>query len=128
VDAPGGGVVEGTGRTVSPGLDVQSRTGTVYVDLPDPGALRAGMFAQGRLALGRAQALLVPGDAVVRRDGRAFVFTVGDDDRVRELAVVLGAAHGDMVEVREGLAQGDRVVARGAGFLGDGDLVRVVPE
>ena len=126
VEAPGGSVVEGHVRTVSPALDAQSRTGTVYVDLPDPGALRAGMFAQGRLALGRAQALLVPGDAVVRRDGRAFVFTVGDEGRVRERTVGLGAAHGDLVEVREGLAQGDRVVARGAGFLGDGDLVRVV--
>src|SRR5690606_36109089 len=88
--------------------------------------LRAGMFAQGRLAIGRAQALLVPGDAVVRRDGRAFVFTVGDDGRERECVVELGGAHGDLVEVRDGLAQGDRVVARGAGFLGDGDLVRVV--
>src|SRR5690606_12268829 len=88
--------------------------------------LRAGMFAQGRLALGRAQALLVPGEAVVRRDGRAYVFTVGDDGRVRERGVVTGGAHGDLVEVRDGLAQGDRVVARGAGFLGDGDLVRVV--
>ena len=126
VEAPGGSVVDGRVRTVSPALDAQSRTGTVYVDLPDPGALRAGMFAQGRLAIGRAQALLVPGDAVVRRDGRAFVFTVGDDGRVRERVVVLGGAHGDLVEVRDGLAQDDRVVARGAGFLGDGDLVRVV--
>ncbi|WP_132999317.1 efflux RND transporter periplasmic adaptor subunit [Luteimonas arsenica] len=126
VEAPGGSVVDGRVRTVSPALDAQSRTGTVYVDLPDPGALRAGMFAQGRLALDRAQALLVPGDAVVRRDGRAFVFTVGDDGRVRERVVELGGAHGDLVEVRDGLAQDDRVVARGAGFLGDGDLVRVV--
>ncbi|MBJ6978397.1 efflux RND transporter periplasmic adaptor subunit [Luteimonas sp. MC1895] len=126
VETAGGGVVEGTVRTVSPGLDAQNRTGTVYVDLPDPGGLRAGMFAQGRLALGRAQALLIPGEAVVRRDGRAYVFTVDDEGRVRERSVVTGGAHGDLVEIRDGLAQGDRVVARGAGFLGDGDLVRVV--
>ncbi|MBJ6983821.1 efflux RND transporter periplasmic adaptor subunit [Luteimonas sp. MC1750] len=126
VESPGGSVVEGGVRTVSPALDAQSRTGTVYVDLPDPGALRAGMFAQGRLALGRAQALLVPGDAIVRRDGRAFVFTVGEDGRAHERSVELGGPHGELVEVRDGLGQGDRVVARGAGFLGDGDLVRVV--
>ena len=45
---------------------------------------------------------------------------------VRERGIVAGATHGDMVEVREGLSEADRVVARGAGFLGDGDLVRVV--
>lgn len=126
VESPAGGFVDGVVRTVSPGLDAQSRTGTVYVDLPEPGALRAGMFAQGRLALGRAQALLVPNEAVVRRDGRAHVFTVDDDGRVRERGIVAGATHGDLVEVREGLSEADRVVARGAGFLGDGDLVRVV--
>ncbi len=126
VEAPGGGQLEGSVRTVSPALDVQSRTGTVYVDLPEPGALRAGMFAQGRLALGRARALLVPGESVVRRDGRAYVFTVDGEGRVRERSIVTGVMHGDMVEVREGLGEDDRVVARGAGFLGDGDLVRVV--
>src|SRR5690606_4278879 len=122
------GLVDGAVRRVSPALDVQSRTGTVYVDLPEPGALRAGMFAQGRIALGRVQVLLVPGEAVVRRDGRAYVFTVADDGRVREVGVEVGGPHGDMVEVHEGLAESDRVVARGAGFLGDGDLVRVVSE
>lgn len=128
VESPGGGFVDGRVRTVSPALDAQRRTGTVYVDLPDPGALRAGMFAQGRLALGRARALLVPGEAVVRRDGRAYVFTVAGDGRVRERAVATGGEHGDLVEVRDGLGADERVVARGAGFLGDGDLVRVVAD
>ena len=125
VDTPIG-VVDGSVRTVSPALDPQRRTGTVYVDLPDPGPLRAGMFAQGRLALGRAQALLVPNEAIVRRDGRAYAFTVEPDGRVRERGVSVGSTHGDMIEVRDGLTADDRVVARGAGFLGDGDLVRVV--
>ncbi|PJJ97155.1 efflux transporter periplasmic adaptor subunit [Lysobacteraceae bacterium NML91-0213] len=120
------GFVEGRVRTVSPALDPQRRTGTVYVDLPDPGPLRAGMFAQGRLALGRAQALLVPNEAIVRRDGRAYAFTVEPDGRVRERGVSVGTTHGDMIEIRDGLSVEDRVVARGAGFLGDGDLVRVV--
>lgn len=125
VQTPAGDVA-GTVRRVSPALDAQRRTGTVYADLPEPGALRAGMFAQGRIALGRAQALVVPADAVVYRDGRAYAFTVGEDNRVREHGLEVGSQHGDVVEVRSGLKAGDRVVARGAGFLGDGDLVRVV--
>ena len=120
------GDVAGTVRQVSPALDAQRRTGTVYVDLPEPGALRAGMFAQGRLALGRTNAMLVPADAVVYRDGRAFVFTVDGEQRARERAVEVGSQHGESIEVRSGLKASDCVVARGAGFLGDGDLVRVV--
>ncbi|WP_101925415.1 MULTISPECIES: efflux RND transporter periplasmic adaptor subunit [Luteimonas] len=125
VDTPAGPVA-GQVRRVSPSLDAQSRTATIYVDLPAPGPLRAGMFAQGRITLGRADALLIPLDAVVRRDGRAYVFTVEDDHRVRERGVAVGATHGGQIELPDGLTTDDRVVARGAGFLGDGDLVRVV--
>lgn len=126
VRSPDGGEIAGTVRRVSPALDAQRRVGTIYADLPEPGTLRAGMFAQGRVALGEANVLLVPQDAVVRRDGRAHVFVVEGDDRVRELGVETGASFGDRIEVRGGLDGGERVVARGAGFLGDGDLVRVV--
>lgn len=125
MDTPAGPVT-GTVRRVSPALDVQRRTGTVYADLPDPGPLRAGMFAEGRIAVGRARALLVPREAVVYRDGRAHVFTVDGEGRVRERAVQAGSAQGDQVEIRGGLDAAEQVVARGAGFLGDGDLVRVV--
>ena len=34
----------------------------------------------------------------------------------------------DRVEIRDGLARTDKVVARGAGFLGDGDIVKVVAD
>lgn len=125
VETPAGPVA-GSVRRVSPALDAQSRTGTIYADLPEPGPLRAGMFAQGRIALGRAQALLVPNESVVRRDGRAYVFVVDGDNRVREQGIEVGAIHGDQIEVHGGLDAGTRVVARGAGFLGDGDVVRVV--
>lgn len=120
------GAIAGVVRRVSPALDAQSRTGTIYADLPEPGGLRAGMFAQGRITLGKARAMLIPNDAVVRRDGRAYVFTVEDDNRVREQGIEVGPTHGDLIEVRSGLPADARVVARGAGFLGDGDLVRVV--
>jgi hypothetical protein len=37
-----------------------------------------------------------------------------------------GSKAGDRIEIVEGLKAGDAVVAQGAGFLGDGDTVRVV--
>ena len=126
VQSPVGGEVPGQVRRVSPALDAQRRIGTIYADLPEPGDLRAGMFAQGRIALGEGSALLVPMDALARRDGRAHVFVVGDDGRVQERVVETGAVFGERIEVRSGLDGSERVVTRGAGFLGDGDLVRVV--
>jgi multidrug efflux pump subunit AcrA (membrane-fusion protein) len=111
---------------VSPGIDPKTRAALIYADLPAPGALRAGMFAEGRLAVGRAEVSVVPRESVVFRDGYPFVFVLGEGDRVAQRRIETGAAEGDLLEVRSGLSPGDRVVVRGAGFLGDRDLVKVV--
>lgn len=121
-----GSKIEGVVRAVSPGVDAQRRTGTVYVDLPAPGSLKAGMFVEGRIAVGRARALMVPSQAVVRRDGYPYVFTVGKDAIAKARRIETGDAVGNRVEILAGIEPGAAVVARGAGFLADGDRVRVV--
>jgi RND family efflux transporter MFP subunit len=128
LDGVDGAQVAGRVRQVAPGIDTGRRTGTVYVDVPRPGALRAGAFAQGRIVLGEGTALTVPAEAVVRRDGRAYVFLVDKDQRARQRLVELGVETGDALEIRSGLDATDAVVARGAGFLNDGDLVRVTAD
>lgn len=123
-----GVAVEGRVRQVSPALDPQRRVGIVYADLPQPGALRAGMFAAGRIVLGSGRALVIPLEAVVRRDGREYVFVIDGESRARERRIETGAVTGPLIEVRSGLDTDDRVVARGGGFLADGDLIRALPE
>lgn len=122
---PDGAAVEGTVRVVSPSLDAQSRTGTVYVDLPAPGALRAGMYAQGDLVLGARPARTLPDQAIVERDGYRYVFVLGEGDVVAQRRVTLGTRQDHLVEVVDGVEANDRVVVEGAGFLADGDRVRV---
>ena len=123
---PDGVPVLGSVRAVSPSLNVESRTGTVYADLPEPGALRAGMYAQGDLILGDLPARTVPDQAIVERDGYRYVFVLGEGDVVAQRRVELGVREGGLVQVREGLEADEQVVVEGAGFLADGDRVRVV--
>ncbi len=124
--APDGSQVTGTIRAVSPAIDPKTRAALIYADLPELGALRAGMFAEGRLAVGRAEVSVVPREAVVFRDGFPFVFVLGEGDRVVQRRIETGAAQADFLEVRSGLTPGERIVVKGAGFLGDRDLVKVV--
>ena len=124
---PDGAAVIGAVRAVSPSLNVDSRTGTVYADLPEPGALRAGMYASGDLVLGETAARTVPEQAIVERDGYRYLFVLGENDTVAQRRVELGARAGGVVEVRDGLQVDEQVVVQGAGFLSDGDRVRVVP-
>lgn len=125
VQPTGAPPIDGKLRMVSPTVDPQTRNAIVFVDLPAPGAARAGMFARGEFVLGESSALTLPASAVLLRDGHAWVFRVGADGKVQQGKVVVGRRSGDRVEVVSGLDAQARVVASGGGFLTDGDLVRV---
>jgi RND family efflux transporter MFP subunit len=124
--AAAGARVQGKVRIVAPTVDAQTRNAIVYVDLPPGGAVRAGMFVRGELQVGQSPGLTLPQSAVVLRDGFAYVYRVGADNRVAELKVETGRRVGDRVEVMRGLTADMKLVATGAGFLTDGDAVRVV--
>lgn len=156
VTAASGAIAQGAVRMVAPTIDPNTRNGLVYVDLPrmanepTPGRPKAastplggsdpraagsvgatflpGMFARGEFALGDTPALLVPQEAVVVRDGFSYVFVLGTGDRVQQRKVQTGRRLGDRIELLEGVDAQARLVVRGAGFLNDGDTVRVVPE
>ena len=127
IKAASGQVLQGKVRMVAPSVDAQTRNALVYVDLPAAtGSARAGMFAQGEIALGQNQALTVPQTAVVVRDGFSYVYTVGADQKVSQLKVQTGRQSAGRVEVLSGLKAEARVVASGGAFLNHGDTVRVV--
>jgi RND family efflux transporter MFP subunit len=129
VTAASGARLAGRVRTIGPTVDPQTRSALVYVDVtPLPGMAgnaRAGMFARGEFDLGSTPAVTVPQAAVVVRDGFSYLFRVEPDSRVTQLKVQTGRVAGDQLEILSGLAPDTRVVAAGAGFLNDGDLVRV---
>lgn len=126
VQPPGGAPVTGRVRMVAPTVDPATRNGIVHVDLPNPGVAKAGMFARGEFEVSTRNGLTLPQGAVVLRDGFSFVFVIGKDNRVSQQKVDIGRRQGDRVEILSGLPAGARVVAAGGGFLGNGDLVRVV--
>jgi RND family efflux transporter MFP subunit len=130
VKAANGAELTGKVRTVAPTVDPQNRFALVYVDLPaakakDAGAFKAGMFASGRFELGASEALTLPQQAVVVRDGFNYVFRVNPDKKVSRVKVAAGRRIGDQVEIVSGIDAASQVVVSGAGFLNDGDLVNV---
>ncbi|MFZ6730715.1 efflux RND transporter periplasmic adaptor subunit [Undibacterium sp. Ji42W] len=143
VTAPGGTQWKGKVRVVSPTVDAQTRMGLVYVDLvPDANstakpqaataslAFKPGMYAKGDFVMGSSQALTIPQQAVVVRDGFSYAFRVNADNRVTQIKLQTGRrvsnAQGDLVEVVSGLNADSTIVSSGAGFLNDGDTVKVV--
>ena len=130
VTAASGARLAGRVRVIGPTVDPQTRSALVYVDLtplpgPASGSARAGMFARGEFDLGAVPALTVPQPAIVVRDGFSYVYRVNPDNRVSQLKVQTGRFEGGRVEIVSGLPADARIVASGAGFLNDGDLVRL---
>ena len=98
------------------------------VELTFPGGTAAAGAVPGTLVTvlvdvgQRASALLVPRAAV--REGVAWV--VDGEGRAHRRDVVAGLEGGGLVEIREGLTAGERVVVAGASLLSDGAQFRIV--
>ena len=128
VTAASGRQVQGKVRMIAPTVDPQTRAALVYVDIPPmvPGSpILPGMFAKGIFEFGASNGLTVPQQAVVIRDGFAYVFRLSADNHVLQTKVQTGRRSGTQVEIVSGLKAEDTVVVTGAGFLNDGDLVKV---
>ncbi|TWT23465.1 efflux RND transporter periplasmic adaptor subunit [Luteimonas marina] len=127
-DALPGKRFTGTVDRVSPVVDTGTGTFRVVTAFAGDGELQPGMF--GRLAINydqRADALVVPRNALLEDGGEPAVYAVRDGKAAR-INVTLGYSDGGWVEVREGLASGDAVVIAGKAALRDGSAVQVLGE
>ena len=120
-----GGIIVGVVRAVAPTVQVSNRTALVYVDIKS-GNARPGMYARGRIDIGSGDALLVPVTSVVMQDGYSYVFVLKDKNVVERRLVHALTVHDDNMEIASGVTAGEVVAVKGAGFLKDGDTVKVV--
>ncbi|GAB1407376.1 efflux RND transporter periplasmic adaptor subunit [Thermomonas brevis] len=126
VDALPGKQFEGRIDRVSPVVDAGSGTFRVVCAFEGDGLLQPGMFGRIRIDYDqRANALVIPRNALLEDGGAPSVYAVRDAKAVRT-AVQLGYAEGEWVEVREGLREGDPVVVAGKAALRDGTQVQVI--
>lgn len=119
-----GGVGRGTVRIVTPEVDPQSRLGVARISLAGT-SLKPGMFARAQIAVGDLPALVLPGEAIVYREGKPGVYVVNRDSTVHFTPIQPGLRQGGQVAVNSGLTAGQRIVVQGAGFLGEGDRVSI---
>ena len=125
INVAGIGDATGTVRLVTPEVDKTTRLGRVRIFLGDDPKLRIGSFARGTVDTAHAHGLSLPSSAVVFDAEGTFVQVVRDGHVARR-NIETGLICDGRVEVRQGLAAGDIVVAKAGTFLRDGDAVRAV--
>ena len=119
------GAVAGHVRLVNSEVDPQTRLGVARVALSSMGGFRPGMFARTEIDAGGQPAATAPTPALLYRDNHPGVFVVDAQNHARFRRVEILARTTTSTAVT-GLTPGERVVVQGAGFLGEGDSVRVM--
>jgi len=115
------------GRVIrlAPSIDPVTRTLRAEVVIQNPeGSLRPGMFVEVTLiAERREDVVVVPRQAVTERGGRKVVFVL-NGQKVNQRDVGVGLGDDEVIEIRQGVEPGERIVVRGLETLTDGTSVR----
>jgi membrane fusion protein, multidrug efflux system len=120
---------EGRVERINPSTEAGTRSINFYVSIAnEQSLLRAGMFAKVRLHVGGDREVPALPLAAVRSDNGQDVVWVLADGKLRKQPVTLGRRdeRAQMVEIRAGLAGGDRVIATRFDNLREGLAAKVI--
>lgn len=116
----------GTIVRVAPNVNATSRVLTVEAEVENvSGLLKPGQFATVRITQSKpAPAVMVPA-AAIRTDGddNNKVFTI-KDGVAQERQVQLGLLENDLIEIKQGVQEGETLATSNLDKLGDGVIVR----
>lgn len=116
LDALPGRTFGGRIELVQSQVDEKTRTVEAHAEITNPGDIKPGMFARGRIQTGTGNLQIsVPADAVQDLDGKRVVFLPGakaNTFMVREVEVA--TAEGGRIVIKSGVKPGERIVTKGA--------------
>jgi len=112
-------LLRGRVSALLPQVNPTSRTLRARIELPNPGGqLKPGMLVNVALVASREQgAVVVPQEAVIATGKRSVVIVREADGRLRPVDVVTGRDLGNDIEIKQGLREGQTVVASGQFLL-----------
>ena len=119
--------LDGTLRLVEPTIDPVTRLGRARITVDSASdALRTGMFVEADILAAQHEALAVPVTAIGSSPEGTTVMRV-KDGVVERVTVKTGIRDGGLVEITEGLADGDMIVTKAGAFVRSGDRINPVP-
>lgn len=121
----GAGDMDGRVRRVSTTVDPNSQLGQVFISVTSTRRLLANSAGRASIKTGESCGVAVPLTAVLYGNA-GTVIQVVKRQRIETRRVEVGLMSAGRVEIREGLAEGDVVVARAGAMLREGDPVRPV--
>ena len=121
----GAGEVDGRVRRLSTTVEPNSQLGQVFIGLTTNRRLQVNSSGRAQIKTGQSCGIAVPLTAILYGSAGTVVQVVRRQ-RVETRRVETGLMSAGQVEIREGIAEGDIVVARAGALLREGDPVRPV--
>ncbi|WP_256324638.1 efflux RND transporter periplasmic adaptor subunit [Selenomonas ruminantium] len=112
---------------VSPAMEEGAKSYQVRISLEEADeTVKAGLFAHTAVdIMQKPQALFVPKEAVLTRNGQQYVFVLLEEDKVEQRSVKIGLLNDESEEIIEGLNEGEKVVLTNQDKLRSGMKVKV---
>ncbi len=126
IEALDGTELAGTLRLIDPQVDPLTQSSSARIQLRGKSGIRPGMFAKAAIDSARTCGATIP-LASILYGAQGSVVQVVRNNHVETKLVKIGPQSGKDVQIQEGLAAGEIVVARAGAFLREGDPVRPVP-
>ncbi|WP_407149827.1 efflux RND transporter periplasmic adaptor subunit [Bradyrhizobium sp. ORS 86] len=123
----GAGEIDGKVRLVAPTVEPNSQLGQVFIALATDRRLLVNSSGRARIKTGQSCGVAVPLTAILYSTAGTVVQVVRRD-RVETRRVETGLMSAGQVEIRDGVQEGEIVVARAGALLREGDPVRPVAE
>ena len=114
----------GTVVRVAPSVNATSRTLTVEAEIENVGGLlKPGQFATVRITQSKPEpAVMIPASAV-RADGEINKVFVVKDGVANERIVQVGLLENDLIQIKQGIQEGEIIATNNLDKLGDGVIV-----
>jgi HlyD family secretion protein len=119
------GELEGKVRRIAPTTEPNVQLGQVFIGITTNRRLPINAAGRARIKVGQSCNVSVPLSAV-QYGPAGTVVDVVRRSRIETKRVEVGLTSGGTVEIRDGLNEGEDVVARAGAILREGDLVRPV--
>ncbi len=114
VDALPGQVIKGNVYAVAPTSDSNAHNIEIRATIPNKnGLLRPGLFAQVDLLVEQTTSVVIPEQAIIPQDGKFLVMTVSAENTVQMIPVTMGQRRPGVVQIIEGLNEGDVLITAG---------------
>lgn len=125
IHIPGAGGLDGKVRLIAPTVEPNSQLGQVFIGINGDRRLLINSSGRALIKIGQSCNVAVPLTSVLY-DPAGTVVQLVRRERIETKRVEVGLLSGGKVEIRDGLSEGDVVVARAGALLREGDLVRPV--